>query len=537
MKRFIYLMIFFWVPATLAAQNWDIIWQQCFGGSSIDVAYDLIAIENGYFIAGGTGSNDGDISFHRGLGDGWLIRIDSIGNLLWEKTFGGSDSEEIRRILPSTDGNYYLLGSSWSSDGHINYDPYPGSLDYWIVKINANGNIIWEKIVGGTGGDYLWNGAATADGGVVAIGRTTSNDGDVKIHFGSWDTWIVKLSADGKTEWGYIIGTDFFDIGQAIIQTSDGGYLAGSNSIILQGGIGNISCIPPSYEYVTGVLTKFDAGMNIQWQHCYGGSNHNSIHCIIEIDDGYIFTGSTHSMEIPGYHYEGESDVWVVRIDLDGNIIWQRAYGGWRYEVAHNIIATADGGFIVVGNTYSKHGDVSGNHSTTEHNPDIWVFKINSDGVLQWQQCFGGSVNERCDYGVVKKSDNNFVIAGTTNYGPSHDVECTPRSSYKYPNMDIWVFEIMMDDTLNAISTPANTREIKIYPNPARDYIEFNIQNIMFKTADLIIFDIFGRYVVNKEITTPYARIDVSKLPAGIYFYRLIIDEDILSGKFVISDL
>ncbi|NLN95314.1 MAG: T9SS type A sorting domain-containing protein, partial [Bacteroidales bacterium] len=78
---------------------------------------------------------------------------------------------------------------------------------------------------------------------------------------------------------------------------------------------------------------------------------------------------------------------------------------------------------------------------------------------------------------------------------------------------------------------------IKIYPNPARDYIEFNIQNIMFKTADLIIFDIFGRYVVNKEITTPYARIDVSKLPAGIYFYRLIIDEDILSGKIVISDL
>lgn len=277
--------------------------------------------------------------------------------------------------------------------------------------------------------------------------------------------------------------------------------------------------------------------MNIQWQHCYGGSKNNSIHCIIEIDDGYIFTGGTHSMEIPGYHYEGESDVWVVRIDLDGNIIWQRAYGGWRYEVAHNIIATADGGFIVVGNTQSKHGDVSGNHSTTEHNPDIWVFKINSDGVLQWQQCFGGSVNERCDYGVVKKSDNNFVIAGTTNYGPSHDVECTPRSSYTFPNTDIWVFEIMMGDTLNAISTPANTREIKIYPNPARDYIEFNIQNIIFKTADLIIFDIFGRYVVNKEITTPYARIDISKLPAGIYFYRLIIDEDILSGKFVISDL
>jgi hypothetical protein len=438
MRTFIYLLMLFLAPVILFGQNWDIKWQQCFGGSDIDVANDIIAIANGYFIIGGTGSGDGNISFSYGLGDSWLIRIDSTGNLLWEKTFGGSNSEEFMRILPSTDGHFYLLGTSWSSDGDVSYDPYPDSPDYWIVKIDSAGNIIWDKIVGGTFGEYMWNGAATADGGVVATGETSSNDGHVSVYYGGNDTWMVKLSADGEVEWDYTIGTGWFDIGQAIIQTSDGGYLAGSNSIILQGAVGNITCIPPSYGYVTGVLTKFDVDMNVQWQHCYGGNNHDAINGILEIDDGYVFVGGTESTNMPGH--KGYYDVWVVRIDFDGYIVWQKVYGGSRFEAAANIFKTDDGGYMVVGNTDSNNGDVSGNHSFSEHDSDIWMFKINSDGELQWQQCFGGGGKEEVTYGAVRKSDNNYVIAGQTNYGPSYDVQCDPHG--EYPDKDFWVFEI-----------------------------------------------------------------------------------------------
>ncbi len=333
-------------------RNMEITWQSCFGGTGQDIAYDIVEVPGGYFITGYTWSIDGDISFNNGLLDGWLIKIDTAGNILWEKTYGGSSGDGFRRIFPDNTGNYIMVGGSGSSDGDISYNPYPGSESFWIVKIDIEGNIIWDKIVGGSYGDKIWNASPTLDGGVVAIGETISDDGHVSVFYGGNDTWMVKLSTDGEVEWDYTIGTGWFDIGQAIIQTSDGGYLAGSNSIILQGAVGNITCIPPSYGYVTGVLTKFDSDMNVQWQRCYGGNNHDAIVGIIELDDGYIFTGSTESTNMPGH--KGDTDVWVVRIDFDGNIIWQKAFGGSRNEAGYNIFKTDDSGFIVAGNSVKQ---------------------------------------------------------------------------------------------------------------------------------------------------------------------------------------
>jgi hypothetical protein len=542
MKRFFYLLILFFAPTTLVAQDWNIIWQQCFGGSQPDGAYDIIAIENGYFTVGGTGSSDGDISFSYGMGDGWLVRTDSTGNLLWEKTYGGSDSEGFRRILPSTDGNYYLIGTSWSTDGDITYNPYPGTGSFWVVKIDIEGNILWDKILGGTKGDRPWTGAATADGGVVAIGEVSSDDGHVSVHYGGNDTWLVKLSADGEVEWDYTIGTGWFDIGQAIIQTSGGGYLAGSNSIILQGAVGNITCIPPSYGYVTGVLTKFDADMNVQWQRCYGGNNHDAIVGILELDDGYIFSGSTESTNIPGH--KGNGDVWVVRIDFDGNIVWQKAFGGSIGEAGNKIFQTDDNGFIVAGNTYSNNGDVSGNHSMSEHYPDIWMFKINSVGELQWQQCFGGGGREEISRGVVRKSDNNFVIAATTNLGPSYDVGCAPYGGVW--DKDFWVFEILKDDTVNIVTAQVEAEKVRVYPNPAKDYVQFEVHSSKFparlrqqagkfEVGELRLFDVFGREVARKDITSEQTVLDVSVLPGGVYFYRVALEEISYSGKIVIQ--
>ena len=279
----------------LYSQEYQLTWQNCFGGSMLDGAYDIVSLDNGYIIAGGTGSNDGDISYSYGNGDGWLVRIDNAGNLIWEKTLAGSDSEAFSRIIATSDNNFYLLGISWSSDGDISNDPYPGSPDYWIVKIDSTGNIIWDKIVGGNEGEVLFTGAPTLDGGVVAIGHTYSSDGDVSLHYGGADTWAVKISSEGELEWDYTVGTDWIDKGQAILATSDGGYLISSNSSIHEDAIGNITCTPHSYGWFEGVLFKLDANLNVQWQQCYGGSDNDGIFGIHEIEDGYVFTGSTSS--------------------------------------------------------------------------------------------------------------------------------------------------------------------------------------------------------------------------------------------------
>ncbi len=538
MKKRIILLVLLFPWMILYSQNYQLTWQQCYGGSMLDGAYDLISLENGYLIAGGTGSNDGDISFSYGNGDGWLIRTDIAGNLLWEKVYGGTDSEGFSRIIPTADNDYYLLGISWSSDGDVSNDPYPDSPDYWIVKIDSSGNIIWDKILGGTAGENLWNGAATADGGVVAIGETSSNDGDVSIYYGGNETWLVKLSSEGELEWDYTIGTDFFDIGQAIIQTTDGGFLAASNSILLEGGSGNITCIPHSYGWVEGVLVKLDSNLNIQWQRCYGGSDHDGISGIIEITDGYVFVGSASSNDgdVSGNH-GGIDDFWVVRVDFEGNIIWQNPLGGSKGEAGCNIIVNDNGDFYAIGSTYSNNGDVYGNHSLTEYYADIWLVKLNHEGELLYQQCFGGEGNELVEYGVVKKSDNNLVIAGHTNYGPSYDVGCAPHGG-NWTDKDYWVFEIDSLDTTGAVENHYDKELVKVYPNPAREYVVFEYSPPFPPQGGtypvIKVTDIFGQEVIKLDVKSEKTVWDCREVKDGIYFYALEIEGKRYAGKVVI---
>jgi hypothetical protein len=197
MRNIIILIIAIFLHFNSLGQNMEITWQQCYGGSDQEIARDIIEIPGGYFIIGSTQSDDGDISFNynAGFNDGWIIKTDTLGNIIWEKTYGGTSGDGFRRIFPDNLGNYILVGGSGSSDGDISNDPYLDSEDFWIVKIDIDGNIIWDKIVGGSdGGEHIWNASPTLDGGVVAVGWTYSTDGDVSVSYGGADTWAVKIS-------------------------------------------------------------------------------------------------------------------------------------------------------------------------------------------------------------------------------------------------------------------------------------------------------------------------------------------------------
>ena len=536
MKYSVFLLLILLFRISAFGQSFEVSWQQCFGGSEQDHAYDIVNIPDGFFIVGSTESNDGDVSFNNGIIDGWLIRTDNAGNIIWEKTYGGSSGDGFRRIFPDNSGNYILVGGSGSSDGDISNDPYPDSEDFWIVKIDIDGNIIWDKIVGGSYGDIIWNGSPTLDGGVVAVGWTYSNDGDVSVHYGGADTWAVKISSEGELEWDFTIGTDWIDKGQAILATSDGGYLIGSNSIILEGGVGNITCTPHTYGWVEGVIFKLDSNLNVQWQRCYGGSDHDGIFGIIEIEDGYVFTGGTASNDgdVSGFH--GENDIWIVKTDFFGNIIWQKCLGGSRSEYASISFKTNEDHLIVVGSTRSNNGDVSGNHSSSEYDHDIWLASLNSDGELLTQKCFGGVGDETVEFGVVKKSDNNFVIAGQTDYGPSYDVGCTPHGGNG--DEDYWVFDIQ--DTLTSILASLEfTGGVKVYPNPASEYVCFEITGSGdAKMQEVKIFNGLGMPVKDLLLYKTGGKIiwDVRGVAKGVYFYQITNNGNYLeSGKIVVN--
>ncbi|OYT13093.1 MAG: hypothetical protein B6I19_06900 [Bacteroidetes bacterium 4572_114] len=515
-------------------------WQSCFGGSDFDYATDMVEFNNKYFILGNTFSNDGDISFLHGENDFWLVCTDYQGNMLWERTYGGSDSDGSHRIFSTGEGYFYLLGTSFSSDGNITNDPYLDSGDYWILKIDNLGNIIWDKIIGGNAGETLWTGLLTADNGVVVIGQTYSNDGDVSISYGMGDTWLVKINSEGELEWDFTIGTDFIDVGQTIIQTSDGGYLVGGSSMLGQGG--NITCEPHS-SLADAILTKLDADRNIEWQHCYGGSDHDGIYKIIELSDGYLFSAFTASDDgdVTGYH--GNTDIWIVKIDFFGNIIWEHCFGGSNGEVAHNIFQMNNNEMTIFGQTRSDDGDVSGNHSQSEYDHDIWMFSINNEGELIQQQCFGGLGNEAVSglrYGVVNQSENKFIIAAATDYGPSFDVGCTPHGGNGV-DRDFWVFEVK-DTTVNINENEVNDSGIKVYPNPAKDYVVFELPagappsiTPGGKRPTLLITNIFGKEKARIALWQEVTVWDCRGMEAGVYFYSFETEGVNLMGKIILQ--
>ncbi len=515
-----------------SAQSLQINWQNCYGGSQFEECYDIIENQNGYLIVGSSESNDGDVSINYGGTDCWLIKTSNAGELGWVKSYGGSEGDGIFRIFPADEDNFYLLCCTYSSDGDISYDPYPLSTDFWIIKVDNLGNIIWDKILGGNMLDQMWTGTSTNDGGVVALGWTGSTDGDITINYGAYDMWMVKLNNQGEKEWDFSLGASWFDYGMAIIQTIDGGYLVGGQSMLDEGG--NLNCIPHSNKY-EAVLVKLDSARNIEWQRCYGGTEDDGIWSINELSDGYIFAGfaSSNDGDISGWH--GGGDIWIVRIDFNGNIIWQKCLGGSNYEFTDNIIPENDGSFTIIGATQSIDGDVIGNHTLSQYYHDIWVVRLSSEGDLLWQQCIGGGGNEQVQFGTLKKDYNKYIIAGQTDWGPSYDVECTPYNG-SYAD-EYWILEVT--DTTTGIQLNAtNNSGLNIYPIPGKDYIMFEFSDLLapfnFQPTSILITNSFGQSVAQMPISGDKTAWDCRNISPGIYFYQFQTTEKTYTGKFLI---
>jgi hypothetical protein len=502
----------------ISAQSFNIEWQGCFGGSDWDTSRDILMLDDGYFIIGSTRSYDGDVSYNHGPADGWLIKLSNTGELLWDKSYGGSSGESIYRIFPAGQDNYYLIGVSGSSDGDISNDPYPDSGDLWLLKIDAEGNIIWEEIYGGNGWEQIPTGVTTSDGGLVALVWSSSSDGDISMHYGLWDAWMIKVNSEGEKQWDFTLGSPGQDVGQAIIQTSDGGFLVGISSILFEGG--NITCTPHNTDNSVAVLVKLDANLNIEWDRCYGGSNSDIVTSLVELTDGFLIGASSMSNDgnVSGNH--GDSDIWIIKVDFDGNILWQKCYGGYKFDDLRNIHLLDNEEVVITSASSSNSGDVTGNHSISEYDHDIWVLKINNEGDLLWQHCFGGIMDEKLWFGFHYKSENNFVIAGQTDYGPSFDVGCTPHGGNGV-DRDFWVFEVK-DTTVYVNEVPA-IEALKVYPNPAKDYVCFEYTNHLahqglclelINTNGILIESIFFYPSETLKVW------DTRGISPGIYFYR-----------------
>jgi len=335
-----------------------------------------------------------------------------VGELEWAKNFGGSGEDTPRAIIGTTDGGFAVLGSTNSIDGDI-LDKNLAVDDYWLLKFDANGELLWNKTYGGSGQDLGQSLVETSDGGFALTGYAQSADGDGSNNEGFHDNWIVKLDAQGNIQWERSFGFSGHDHSYDILQTADGGFFfVGFLDITSAKADGYSEKRSSLTRHGVGEFwgTKIDAQGNIEWRGYYGGTNNDRAHAVVQADDGgFVMSGFSESDDFDISNSKGSYDFWVLKIDSKGTLLWERSFGGSGIEISQDIAKTNDSGYVVTGNTFSDDIDISKNNGES----DIWLIKIDDNGDLLWEKTFGGSSFDAAQ-SVKNSSDGGFIVTGNS---------------------------------------------------------------------------------------------------------------------------
>ena len=375
-------------------------WQKCLGGTGRDEPTSIQQTnDGGYIVVGGTYSSDGDVVGFQGEIDCWVVKLTSTGVIEWQKSLGGTNEDLGWSIRQTAEGGYIMAGYSSSADGDVT--GHHGGIDtgdYWIVKLTSIGTIEWQKSLGGSRGDGASSIQQTTDGGYAVAGTSTSVDGDITNHHGNeyyGDYWIVKLTSTGVLEWEKSLGGSHVEHASCIQQTTDGGFVVAGSSYSSDG---DVTSGDGSSNYWIVKLTSLGV---IEWEKSFGGNLLEEANFIQQTaDSGYIITG-----------YDGLQDYWIIKLKNNGEIEWQKSLGGSWPDIAYSIQQTTDGGYIVAGSSSSTDGDVTGNHGNDYD--DCWIVKLTGSGGIEWQKSFGGDNADRA-YSIQQTSDAGYIFVGQT---------------------------------------------------------------------------------------------------------------------------
>jgi hypothetical protein len=512
MKKIFYtLCILPFVFSQLAAAQPSIMWQYSYGGSDSDGGYYINqTYDGGYAFVGSTTSNDGQVPGNHGLTDCWFVKTNAVGTIQWEKELGGSGIDYGLSFEKTTDSGFIIGATSWSTDGQVTGNH--GGSDFWIVKLDQTGNIQWQNSYGGSGNERCRYAAQTPDGGYFAFGNTESSDGQVTGFHGLSDYWLIRLDSAGNLLWQKTLGGPGSEFGYFAQQTKDGGFvLAGTT----ESDTGDITVNHGGYDFW---IVKLDSSGNIQWQKSLGGSAEDEASCIRQTQDkGFIVTGGVFSDDgqVSGNH--GSLDCWVVKLDSNGNINWQHCFGGTRDDYFSSVSLTSDSGFILAGYSYSNDGQVSGNHGDR----DYWVVKLDSSGGLQWQESLGGSQDEWASC-IQQTSDDGYILTG---YSSSSDGQVTLNRGWT----DIWTVKL---SSTNGIPEAINPWTINLYPSPASDKLVVDML-VGSPKLDLSILNLQGHQVLNRKLWDAKNIIDISPFPSGVYNVKITGEKTQLVKKFI----
>lgn len=454
----------------------SILWEDSFGGSASDQNYGIdLTDDGGLLVAGHASSVNGDVSGNVGLQDYWVFKLDGNGALLWENSLGGTVNDVARSIEQTSDGGSVVFGYTASNNGDVT--GHHGGNDYWVVKLDMNGDLVWQNALGGSGNDFLIHGRQTSDGGYIACGNSESTDGDVTGNNGGRDLWLVRLDASGTLQWQLALGGSGDDFGLSVSEAQDGGFLVAGSTGSNDGDVSSNNGMTDLW------VLKVDSAGNLQWEHALGGSDNDyGVSLAATADGGAVVCGHTGSTDGDVGTNQGMNDLWVLKVDASGALQWETTHGGSLDDYASEVIPTSDGGYAVMASSDSDDGDVGSNNGDR----DAWLVQLDDQGALIWSLVLGGSALDRGS-ALRQTADDGFVLSASS---ASNDGDVSGNNG----NNDHWVVRL----TGGPASIPERGPSIlTIGPNPTTG--TFTIRMGTHTRGDRVrVMDSIGRTVIER---------------------------------------
>lgn len=588
----------------LAVYSWqassqEITWQNCYGSSQQDTPTGIIKTSFGTVIYTTIRNNELQVPNYHGDEDACLIALDTSGNLLWHRCYGGSRSDEFTKIVAADDNSYYALGESWSTDGDLTSIP---ESPMWLIKFDSNFNIIWQKRGCFSKFNEISDAVTTSDEGLLVLGRQHClvNLGDKWFSF--YSVYAAKLNNTGQEEWVNLIlpgCADFRqDMGISLKRTT-------------RKGLETYYLLAWKENSYTIILFEIDVFGGILNSKNYGWGS------VTPLENGYIFNEGIYD---PSFDY----NINLIRVDSLGAILWQKNYGGSKEDYPGSSYPLPNGGFAVFSQTKSHDGDVKNHHwGISGKEQDIWVFTIDSVGNMLSSTCFGSHDKDefRINGGIAQKSPYEFTIT-TTALANDGDISCLPFPGSK----DIWTYNIklceviygpaparpvgppnvstlitpqssysttfinaaqeyewsLLPNTAGTIMQEENTVTItwtpgfqgnvalyaryapecghsawseahyiqvrtstgisdneqpllRLWPNPSLGELNVEVPSDITLPATLLLSNTQGETVFSQIVDQPTQIIDLSFLPSGLYFYQLQSTELNIVGKLLVT--
>lgn len=396
-------------------------WERTYGGTEFDGLGSLALMPDGGILAAGSSRSAGPmVEANNGETDFWIVRTDDMGNMLWNRTYGGSSEDRAWCVRPGMDGTIHLVGHTLSSDAfgtpladmdivYMALDPdgevlhqrrlsdgfgstandvlplpdggciITGSTtmgaddtDVQLFRLDAAGDVVWQQRYGGGHRDVAFASELRAENELVVAATTRSVDGDVTGHLGQGDGWLLRVDLDGNLIDQRVLGDIYDDQLTRAVPTADGGLmLTGYRSKLVDTPFG---IVPRTRVWAM----KLSAALEVEWDRDFGGTQGDVGRLVLPTPDlGCILFAAAYSFDGDISIYHGEVDAWLIKLDADGDIVWDRTLGGTQEEAVGDILATPDDGLLLSIIAAGPNAEMS----TYLGAADAWLVKLGGDGI------------------------------------------------------------------------------------------------------------------------------------------------------------